>query len=157
MADIAEPLLELIKAHSDWAAVVMFVTAFGESFPVLGLLFPGTSVLIAAGALLAAGTLPILIGAVLGAVLGDAVSYWLGGRFGHTIARMWPFTRHPDLLPGGMRFFQRHGGKSVFVDRFFGPVRAVIPLAAGADATPSLLACQYRVGGSLGADVAVYR
>jgi membrane protein DedA with SNARE-associated domain len=134
MVDIAEPLLELIKAHSDWAAVVMFVTAFGESFPVLGLLFPGTSVLIAAGALLAAGTLPtwpILIGAVLGAVLGDAVSYWLGGRFGHTIARMWPFTRHPDLLPSGMRFFQRHGGKSVFVGRFFGPVRAVIPLAAG--------------------------
>jgi membrane protein DedA with SNARE-associated domain len=134
MVDIAEPLLELIKAHSNWAAVVMFVTAFGESFPVLGLLFPGTSVLIAAGALLAAGTLPtwpILIGAVLGAVLGDAVSYWLGGRFGHTIARMWPFTRHPDLLPSGMRFFQRHGGKSVFVGRFFGPVRAVIPLAAG--------------------------
>jgi membrane protein DedA with SNARE-associated domain len=134
MVDIAEPLLELIKAHSDWAAVVMFVTAFGESFPVLGLLFPGTSVLIAAGALLAAGTLPtwpILISAVLGAVLGDAVSYWLGGRFGHTIAKMWPFTRHPDLLPSGMRFFQRHGGKSVFVGRFFGPVRAVIPLAAG--------------------------
>jgi membrane protein DedA with SNARE-associated domain len=74
MVDVAEPLLEFVKAHSDWAAVVIFITAFGESFPVLGLLFPGTSVLIAAGALLAAGTLPtwpILIGAVLGPILGD--------------------------------------------------------------------------------------
>jgi membrane protein DedA with SNARE-associated domain len=113
MVDFAEPLLELIKTHSDWAAVVMFVTAFGESFPVLGLLFPGTSVLIAAGALLAAGTLPawpILIGTVLGAVLGDAVSYWLGHRFGHAIARMWPFTpsspsvaRRHAFLPAAWR------------------------------------------------------
>src|SRR4029453_13008955 len=73
----------------------------------------------------------LLIAAVLGAVLGDAVSYWLGGRFGHTIARMWPFNRHHDLLPSGMGFFQGEGGKGVFVGRFFGPVRAVIPLAAG--------------------------
>ena len=44
---------------------------------------------------------------------------------------MWPFSRNPDLLPSGIRFFQKHGGKSVFIGRFFGPVRAVIPLAAG--------------------------
>jgi membrane protein DedA with SNARE-associated domain len=30
-----------------------------------------------------------------------------------------------------MRFFAKHGGKSVFIGRFFGPVRAVVPLAAG--------------------------
>jgi membrane protein DedA with SNARE-associated domain len=34
-------------------------------------------------------------------------------------------------LPSGIRFFRRHGGASVFIGRFFGPVRAVIPLAAG--------------------------
>jgi membrane protein YqaA with SNARE-associated domain len=128
----------------------MFVTAFGESFPVVGLLFPGTSVLIAAGALLAAGTLPtwpILIGAVLGAVLGDAVSYWLGGRFGHTIARMWPFTRHRSVATRP-RFAQRHGGKSVFVGRFSAQSSRV-PLAAGIMLMPPrrLLARQYRVGG----------
>jgi undecaprenyl-diphosphatase len=44
---------------------------------------------------------------------------------------VWPFTRSPELLPNGIRFFARHGGKSVFIGRFFGPVRAVIPLAAG--------------------------
>ena len=134
MDDVAQPLLDFIQAHSDWAALVMFVTAFGESFAFISLLFPGTTVLIAAGTLLAAGTLPyasILVGAVLGAVLGDSVSYWLGRSFGGGIARLWPFSRRPDLLSRGILFFERHGGKSVFIGRFFGPIRAVIPLAAG--------------------------
>jgi undecaprenyl-diphosphatase len=74
---------------------------------------------------------PILIGAILGAVLGDSVSYWLGRRFGGGIARIWPFSRYRELLPRGIEFFGRHGGKSVFIGRFFGPIRAVIPLAAG--------------------------
>ena len=75
--------------------------------------------------------LPIVAGAVTGAVLGDTVSFWIGHRFGGGIARFWPFTRNPELLSKGIRFFARHGGKSVFIGRFFGPVRAVIPLAAG--------------------------
>src|SRR4051794_29270610 len=81
MEAFAQPLLDLIKAHSDWAAVVMFVTAFGESFAFISLLFPGTTVLIAAGTLMSAGTLPyapVLIGAIAGAVLGDSISYWMG-------------------------------------------------------------------------------
>src|SRR5204863_4734920 len=70
-------------------------------------------------------------GSVLGAVFGDSVSYWIGRRFGGGIARLWPFSRNRALLPAGIRFFRQHGGKSVFIGRFFGPVRAVIPLAAG--------------------------
>ena len=134
MDDWAQPLLEVIKAHSDWAALVMFITAFGESFAFISLLFPGTTVLIAAGTLLSGGTLPygpILASAILGAVLGDSVSYWLGRSFGGGITRVWPFSRHPDLLPRGILFFERHGGKSVFIGRFFGPLRASVPLAAG--------------------------
>jgi membrane protein DedA with SNARE-associated domain len=134
MDDVAQPLLDFVQAHSDWAALVMFITAFGESFAFISLLFPGTTVLIAAGTLLSDGTLPyasILVGAVLGAVLGDSVSYWLGRSFGGGIGRLWPFSRHPDVLRRGILFFARHGGKSVFIGRFFGPIRAVIPLAAG--------------------------
>src|SRR5271157_3509977 len=130
MEHLVQPTLDLISAHSSWAVVVMFVTAFGESFAFVSLLFPGTSLLIAAGVLMAAGSLPyfsIVAGAVVGAVLGDTVSFWIGHRFGGGLARVWPFTRNPELLPSGIRFFARHGGKSVF----FGPMRAVIPLAAG--------------------------
>jgi len=131
---LVQPTLDFIAAHSSWAVAVMFVTSFGESFAFVSLLFPGTSLLIAAGALMAADSLPyfpILAGAVTGAVFGDAVSFWIGHRFGGGIVRVWPFTRNPELLLSGMRYFARHGGKSVFIGRFFGPVRAVIPLAAG--------------------------
>ena len=134
MENIVQPTLEFISAHSGWAFPVMFVTSFGESFAFLSLLFPGTSILIVAGTLMATGSLPywpVLLGAVIGAVLGDTVSFWLGQRYGGGIGRIWPFTRSPELLPNGIRFFARHGGKSVFIGRFFGPVRAVIPLAAG--------------------------
>jgi len=98
------------------------------------LLFPGTTLLIAAGALMAGGTLPywpVIIGSIVGAVLGDTVSYWIGRRYGGALGRIWPFSRDPEMLPRGIRFFERHGGKSVFIGRFFGPLRAVIPLAAG--------------------------
>src|SRR3954464_15216711 len=125
MADFAQPLLDLIKAHSDWAAVVMFVTAFGESFAFISLLFPGTTVLIAAGTLMSAGTLPytpVLIGAVAGAVLGDSISYWIGRRFGGGIARLWPFSRDPELLPRGIAFFERYGWVRRFNRRFFRPL-----------------------------------
>jgi membrane protein DedA with SNARE-associated domain len=134
MDGIVEPLKVIIATHAHWAGAIMFITAFGESFAFLSLLFPGTTLLIAAGTLMSDHTLPytpVLIGAVLGATLGDTVSYWLGRRYGDGIARMWPFTRNPQLLPNGIAFFAKHGGKSVFIGRFFGPVRAIIPLAAG--------------------------
>jgi membrane protein DedA with SNARE-associated domain len=134
MEHLVQPTLDFISAHSGWAFPVMFITSFGESFAFLGLLFPGTSILIVAGTLMSAGSLPywpVLAGAIIGAVLGDSVSFWLGRRYGGGLCRVWPFTRNPDLLPSGMRFFAKHGGKSVFIGRFFGPVRAVIPLAAG--------------------------
>lgn len=127
-------VLALIAAHSGWAPAVVFVTAFGESFVFLSLMFPGTTMLIAAGALISAGSLPflpVLAAAVVGLVLGDAAAFWIGRRFGPVIGGLWPFTRNPELLGNGIRFFAKHGGKSVFICRFFGPVRGIIPLVAG--------------------------
>ena len=134
MQNVGESMLAFISTHSGWAFPVTFITSFGESFFLISLVFPGTSLLVVAGTLMSAGSLPywpVLSGAVVGAVLGDAVSFWLGERYGGAIARLWPFTRNPDLLLNGTRFFARHGGKSVFIGRFFGPIRAVIPLVAG--------------------------
>ena len=134
MDDLAQPLIEFIRAHANWAIAAMFVTGFIESFAFFSLLFPGTTLLIAAGTLMKSGALPylpVIVGAILGAALGDFVSYWIGRHLGGGMARLWPFSRNLELLPNGIRFFQRHGGKSVFIGRFWGPIRAVIPLAAG--------------------------
>ena len=131
---LASQILELIKAHPEWAAVVIGLVAFGESFVFFSLLFPGTAILIASGALVEAGILdplaPALAG-ILGAVLGDAISFWLGQKFGPFLSNVRPFRRHPERLENGFSFFERYGTRSVFIGRFFGPLRAVIPLAAG--------------------------
>jgi membrane protein DedA with SNARE-associated domain len=127
-------IVDFIARHAIWAGPIMFLLSFGESFAFLSLLFPGTTIMVAAGAFIPSGILnfwPLVIGCVLGATLGDAISFWLGWRYGDLVARTWPFTRHPESLAGGLAFFQRHGGMSVFIGRFFGPLRAVIPLVAG--------------------------
>lgn len=127
-------VVDFIARHGEWTFPIMFVTAFGESFVFVSLLFPGTAIMVAAGLLIPGGTVqlfPLLSGAILGAVLGDAVSWWLGKRYGHLLEQRWPLKRHPELLAQGQAFFQRFGVASVFVGRFFGPLRATIPLLAG--------------------------
>jgi membrane protein DedA with SNARE-associated domain len=140
MEAVVAPTLAFISVHSGWAGAILFLTAFGESFAFVSLLFPGTSLLVAAGTLMSVGSLPyppVLLGAVFGAVLGDTVSFMIGRHFGGAVAGIWPFSRYPDLLPRGIRYFTRYGGVSVFLGRFFGPVRAVIPLVAGIMEMPS--------------------
>jgi hypothetical protein len=44
---------------------------------------------------------------------------------------VWPFHRHPEWLARGESFFRRHGGKSILIGRFVGPVRHIIPVVAG--------------------------
>ncbi|CAK0774618.1 membrane-associated protein [uncultured Gammaproteobacteria bacterium] len=134
MADFVQTAMDTLAAHREWAAVIMAALAFGESLAFLSLLIPATVILVGSGALVANGTLDwrlVIPAAIAGASLGDAVSYWVGRIFRDDIAKMWPFTRHPELLERGHIFFARYGGTSVFIGRFFGPLRAVVPLVAG--------------------------
>lgn len=134
MGDHVHALVEFIRLHAEWTGPIIFLVAFGESFAFVSLLVPGTAIMVAAGTLVHDGTVPVvplLVGGIVGATLGDGISYWLGLRFGHLVPGMWPFRTRPELLTNGHRFFEKHGGKSVFIGRFFGPVRAVIPLIAG--------------------------
>ena len=134
MEHLAAELLTFIKANPGWAMSVIAITAFGESFAFLSLLFPGTTILIASGGLVQAGVIPFYstaLAGITGAVLGDAISFWLGQKFGPLLPGIWPFRKHPEMLERGAAFFRRFGGLSVFIGRFFGPLRAVIPIAAG--------------------------
>jgi membrane protein DedA with SNARE-associated domain len=139
MHHFVHEFVAFIKEHSVWAGPAMFLVSFGESFVGLSLFFPGTTIMVVAGTLVrwplnphgVLSVWPLLIGGILGAVLGDAISFWAGRRFGHLLEKHWYFERNPDLLPRGYRFFERFGTASVFVGRFFGPVRAAIPLVAG--------------------------
>ena len=44
---------------------------------------------------------------------------------------MWPLSRYPEILPRGEAFVRSWGVPSIFIGRFFGPLRASVPLAAG--------------------------
>ena len=52
-------------------------------------------------------------------------------RFKERIAHMWPLSRHPDMLPRGHAFMEKWGILGIFIGRFFGPLRASVPLIAG--------------------------
>ena len=127
-------VVEFIKAHHDWAAPIVFALAFGESFAFLSLLLPATVILFAVGGLMAAGEiafLPVCIAAAAGSILGYGISYYIGLHFKDSIHRLWPFTRHPEMIPKGKEFFDKWGALGVALGHFFGPVRAVIPVVAG--------------------------
>jgi membrane protein DedA with SNARE-associated domain len=129
-----DPVLEFVRTHAAWAPIIVGLLAFGESLAFVSLVMPATTMLVAIGALVGAGALsfvPIWIAAAIGAALGDWLSYWLGEKFEGPISRMWPLSHHPDLLPRGHAFVGRFGIAAIFIGRFFGPLRAIVPLVAG--------------------------
>lgn len=135
-------LLDFVRAHQSWAPVIVGVLAFAESVAVVSLLVPSTVLLLGIGALVGASGLefwPIWLGAAVGAILGDWLSYAIGYRFKHAALRVWPLSRHPGLADRGEQFFSRWGAWGVFLRRFIGPLRAVVPLTAGIFAMPMLL------------------
>ncbi|EGV51323.1 bifunctional DedA family/phosphatase PAP2 family protein [Candidatus Endoriftia persephone] len=134
MGEYLQLVIDWVAQHSLWAGWLVFLVAFAESVAILGLLVPGVVLMFGFGALIANGALtfwPVFGWAVAGAVAGDSLSFWLGHRYQTHLYQLWPFRRHPRSLQQGVHFFERYGGKSVAFGRFFGPVRAVIPLVAG--------------------------
>ena len=105
-----------------------------ESLAVVGLIVPGAILMVIFGALIASGYLefmPVFAAAVLGAIAGDGLSFWLGTYYQQQLKSIWPLKRYPDLIQKGEAFFNKHGGKSILLGRFIGPIRPIIPAIAG--------------------------
>jgi membrane protein DedA with SNARE-associated domain len=134
IGDFIQPLVEFVRTHAFWAPFVVAALAFAESLAFISLLVPAWGALVALGALIAAGAIdfvPVWIGGAIGAALGDWLSYWLGVKFKDPIGHVWPLSRYPDLLPRGHAFVEKWGVLGIFIGRFFGPLRASVPLCAG--------------------------
>ncbi|MBB3594866.1 undecaprenyl-diphosphatase [Rhizobium sp. BK529] len=135
VASFFSAVTEFIAAHPHFAYAAVLLLALSESIPVIGAVVPGTAVILAISALVPTGVVtlwPLLAAAVVGAILGDGLSFWIGHRYNQRILESWPINRHPDLVTRSEAFFARHGDKSVFIARFVPGVRAFIPLIAGA-------------------------
>jgi membrane protein DedA with SNARE-associated domain len=129
-----QPVLDWIQQHPGLAGLVVFTVAAVESLAVVGILVPGIVFMLGVGALVGLGVLEFwstVLWATVGAVAGDGLSYWLGRHFDKQLRSIWPFTKHPDLIPRGEQFFHKHGGKSILFGRFIGPIRPIIPAIAG--------------------------
>jgi len=135
-----QPILDWISLHPTWAGIVVFLISLSESLVVIGLVVPGVVMMTAIGVMIGNGILPgfqTMTWAVLGAIAGDGISYWVGHHYHQALRNVWPFRQYPRWLARGERFFAKHGGKSIIFGRFIGPVRPMIPVIAGMmDMTP---------------------
>ncbi len=134
METLLQPILDWIALHPYMSSVIVFLIALMESLILLGLLIPGAVLLFGAGALIATGALPmapIILWTILGAICGDLISFLLGHYYHQQLRVIWPFRNYPQLVNRGVDFFCKHGGKGVFMARFVGPLRPIVPAIAG--------------------------
>ena len=112
---------------------LVLLVAFLESLVAVGVIVPGAVLVTFAGFLSSQGYLDIgdlIWFAAVGAILGDGLSYYLGTkgkRFFHNENKFLKLAH----LEKGERFFRTHGSKSIFLGRFIGPIRSVVPFVAG--------------------------
>ena len=141
-AEYTNLVLDFVRQHPNWAALIVFVLAFGESLAFVSLILPFWAMLVGIGSVIGAAN-PLLFwtivsAAAIGAALGDWLSYWLGYHYHAQIQQMWPLNKYPKLIENGHRFFERFGVWAVVLGRFSGPLRASIPIVAGITEMPWL-------------------
>lgn len=124
------PKIEHFRMLGYWLVLLISML---ESLVLVGIFIPGAVFVVFAGALSAQGYFDLgdlIWFAAIGAVLGDGVSFMLGKR-GILIFTNESRILNTSYLEKGKEFFQRHGGKSIFIGRFIGLIRAIIPFVAG--------------------------
>jgi membrane protein DedA with SNARE-associated domain len=137
MRNLLQYLLDLLTRLGGWSYLIIFAAAALECAAFAGLFVPGESLVLASGFFAHQGILQIdavMAAVALGAITGDNIGYYLGRRLG----REWllrhgsRFGLRQNRLAQAENFFKRQGPKAVFVGRFIGFARALVPFVAGA-------------------------
>jgi membrane protein DedA with SNARE-associated domain len=130
-----DPLIAFVSAHAWLAYLTLFLAALLEAVPVAGAVVPGSTIILALSALVPSGDLQlewVLLAAIAGALLGDGSAFWIGHLAQREILSAWPLSRYPRLIAQSEAFFHRWGTLAVFFARFVPPIRAFVPITAGA-------------------------
>jgi membrane protein DedA with SNARE-associated domain len=130
-----DPVIAFVSAHPWLAYLTLFLAALLEAIPVVGALVPGSTIILALSALVPGGELTlwaVLASAIAGALIGDGSAFWIGHRSQREILGVWPMSRYPALIAQSEAFFKRWGTLAVFFARFVPPIRAFVPVTAGA-------------------------
>ncbi|TWC01293.1 membrane-associated protein [Bradyrhizobium macuxiense] len=135
MTSFLDPLIAFVSAHAWLAYLTLFLAALLEAVPVVGSLVPGSTIILALSALVPGGELklwPVLAAAACGAMLGDGTAFMIGYRSQREILSAWPLSNYPRVVAQSEAFFNRWGVLAVFFARFVPPIRAFVPITAGA-------------------------
>ena len=135
MTSFIDSLVAFVSANAWLAYLTLFLAALLEAVPVIGSVIPGSTIILALSALVPGGDLQlpwVLAAAVAGAILGDGSAFWVGHRSQREILSTWPMANYPGVLAQSEAFFRRWGSLAVFFARFVPPIRAFVPVTAGA-------------------------
>ena len=135
MASYIDPLIAFVSANAWLAYLTLFLAALLEAVPVIGSVIPGSTLILALSALVPGGELQlssVLLAATAGALLGDGSAFWVGYRAQSQILSSWPLTNYPRVVAQSEDFFRRFGSWAVLLARFVPPIRAFVPVTAGA-------------------------
>lgn len=125
------PAIEHFHTIGYWIA---FFSALLETTAGVGLIFPGSTIILFMGALSARGYFDLgdlLWFAIIGAILGDQINYYIGKKYGRKILKKGLWFLKPSHFEKGKKFFDVYGPKSVFIGRFIPGVKEIAPLIAG--------------------------
>jgi membrane protein DedA with SNARE-associated domain len=139
VASFIDPLIAFVSAHAGLAYLTLFLAALLEAVPIVGSVIPGSTIILALSALVPGGELRfewVLAAAIAGAALGDGAAFWLGHRTQREILNTWPMANYPRVIAQSEAFFHRWGALAVFFARFVPPIRAFVPITAGALGMP---------------------
>jgi membrane-associated protein len=127
-------LNDIVAQYGAWTLGILFVIIFLETGVVVTPFLPGDSLIFAAATFAARGSLDpwaIFILLSIAAVAGDTANYWIGHRIGakaYTGEIKWIKKEYMERTH---RFFEKHGGKTIFLARFVPIVRTFAPFVAG--------------------------
>lgn len=134
-----DDIIRFIQAHQHLAPLVIFLLSMGETIVIVSVFIPSTILLIAIGGLMAASGVPLipsLIAGWLGATLGFSLMYLLSATLQGRILTAWPFRKYPEIVARAQDFMLKWGVLGVIIGHFAGPLRVVIPIAAGISRMP---------------------
>ena len=130
----AAALGDTLSGHLPLFVLFIFGIATVEFILVAGFVVPSAAVLFLTGTFIATGKVPLwplLSAAIVGAVVGETVSYMAGRRLRNEVNRVWLLRDHPQYLSRAEALFARYGLAAVVVGRFVPWVDCVVPAIAG--------------------------
>ena len=127
-----EHMANIINQYGAWTYAILFMVVFMETGFVITPFLPGDSLLFAAGTFAALGSMNVwllVLLLIIAAIAGDTVNYWIGHYLGDRAYNLKWIKR--EYLDRTHAFFEKHGGKTIFLARFVPIVRTFAPFVAG--------------------------